>query len=240
MNQQNPLQSYDPQAFDRPSVTVDVVLLTVQHKTLKVLLVQRTEQPFWGYWSLPGGFVGMQESLEDAATRVLRQKAGVAGVYLEQLYTFGQVNRDPRMRILSVAYYALADIHKLAHFQGAAGQWFEVAVSWEGESGGPAQVLQQQQEQPLAFDHAHILGMAVKRLRGKLNYAPIGFQLLPDRFTLRQLQEVHETILGKSLNKDSFRRKMLQSGQLLPTGNKEQDTGFRPAEFFTFRNGSAL
>ena len=211
------LQTYGASQFERPSVTVDVVILTLREGRLEVLLVKRAEHPFKGFWSLPGGFVGMKESLDAAAARVLRDKGGLEGVFLEQLYTFGNPERDPRMRILSVAYYALVEAGKIRNLaQDSA--FFEIGKVPE-----------------LAFDHAEILEMALSRIRGKLEYVPIGFELLPERFSLRQLQEVHETILGRRLNKDSFRRKMLTSGLLRSTGELETGTDFRPAELYTFK-----
>lgn len=211
------LEAYDPGQFDRPSVTVDVVILTLREGGLQVLLVKRAHYPFKGFWSLPGGFVGMEESLDQAAARVLGAKSGLEQVYLEQLYTFGAPGRDPRMRIISVAYYAL------------------VEASQVGQLGEGSRFFPLESVPELAFDHAEILQMALKRIRGKLEYVPIGFELLPERFTLRQLQEVHETILGRRLNKDSFRRKMLASGMLEATGELEQGTDFRPAELYRRR-----
>lgn len=225
-------EAYDPSRFERPSVAVDVVILTFHENRLYVLLTQRTEHPFKEVWSLPGGFVRMDESLDEAAARVLKHKGGLEDVYLEQLYTFGSVKRDPRMRILSVAYYALVEFGQIKEVAEQAAL-LEVEVGWEGETGGPAKVTDAAgDERLLAFDHAEILGMAIKRIRGKLEYAPIGFELLPERFTLRELQEVHEAILGRRVNKDSFRRKMLASGQLRATGELEQGKDFRPAELY--------
>lgn len=228
------LAAYDPAQFEKPSVAVDVVILTLQDGKLQVLLNKRKEHPFMDYWSLPGGFVQIKESLDQAAARVLKTKGGLEGVYLEQLYTFGSVNRDPRMRILSVAYYALVPAQRFSNLSSSGETaLFEVMVPWEGETGGSVEVADADAKiHPLAFDHAEILGMAIKRIRGKLEYVPIGFELLPDRFTLRSLQEVHETILGRRVNKDSFRRKMLASGMLEATGELESGTDFRPAELY--------
>jgi 8-oxo-dGTP diphosphatase len=238
------LEQYDVAAFERPSVTVDVVMLTVRNRTLEVLLVKRTEHPFQGAWSLPGGFVGMNESLESAANRVLEAKTGLNNVYLEQLYTFGQPNRDPRTRVISVAQVALIAaerIEQLAQLETndtiALG---EINVPWEGETGGPVNIKLKGKPVKLAFDHHEIIGMAVKRLRGKLDYTPVGFQLLPERFTLRALQDIHETILGHTVNKDSFRRRMQFSGQLSATGDREEGTDYRPAEYYTFNTPSAI
>jgi 8-oxo-dGTP diphosphatase len=236
------LDAYDPDAFERPSVTVDVALLTAADGALSTLLVERTAHPFRGRAALPGGFVQIDESLDAAAARVLRDKCGLSGVYLEQLYTFGRPDRDPRTRVISVAYCALVDA---ARFAEAAGSGAGVAVGrldvpWEGETGGPVELRGASGPIEAAFDHADILGMAVKRIRGKLDYAPIGFQLLGERFTLLELQRVHETILGRPLNKDSFRRRMLASGALDATGESQKDVEHRPAELYRFARRSAV
>lgn len=236
------LAAYDPSRFERPSVTVDVALLSAREGALSTLTVRRAEHPYRGWRALPGGFVGMAESLDGAASRVLAEKAGLRGVYLEQLYTFGDPRRDPRTRVISVAYCALVDP---ARFDEAAGASPDAAVSrlrvpWDGERGGAVELLDRDgAAQRLGFDHAEILGMAVKRLRGKLDYSPIGFQLLPPRFTLLQLQQVHETILGRTLDKNAFRRRMLATGQLETTGESERAVGHRPAELFRFSTQSA-
>ena len=236
MSDEKFLETYDATQFDRPSVAVDVALFTVADGVLRALVVERTEPPQRGSWALPGVFVGLDESLEDAARRALETKAGVGEVFLEQLYTFGAPTRDPRTRVISVTYYALVDPERLAD-----AELRRVRVPWDGESGGAVEVMSASGEPvPLAFDHAEILGQAVKRLRGKLDYSPIGFQLLPERFTLRRLQDVHETILGKAVNKDSFRRRMLASGQLEPTGEREGDVEHRPAELYRFTHDSAV
>jgi len=207
--------------------------------------VRRAEPPFTGAWALPGGFLLPGEGLEAAAARLLQAKAGLAGVFLEQLYTFGAPGRDPRARVVSVAYYALCDFGRFAVAAGAAGSGAGAAparieVPWAGETGGPVELLAGHgAPMPLAFDHADVIGMAVKRLRGKLDYAPIGFQLLGPGFTLLELQRVHETILGRPLNKDSFRRRMLASGQLEATGERQEDVEHRPAERYRFVRRSA-
>ena len=236
------LAGYDASAFDRPSVTVDVVLLTAKSGALHALLHERRQPPMEGCFGLPGGFVGIDEYLEHAARRLLRDKGGVEDVFLEQLYTFGNPNRDPRTRVISVAYYALVNAGRLESDTAVSkAAFFPLSVPWEGETGGPVLVVgPQDRPLPLAFDHVDILGMAVKRIRGKLNYTPIGFQLLPDEFTLRALQDVHETILGRAVNKDSFRRRMLASGQLEAKGERERDVGHRPAELYRFTRRSAI
>ncbi len=235
------LEAYDPREFERPSVAVDVALLSVREGRLCVPLVQRSEHPEQGKWALPGGFVGIDESLDAAAARVLESKAGQTGVYVEQLYSFGDPDRDPRTRVISVAYYALVDSANLRDLGARDARLGNIEVPWGGETGGPVGVYDAAGNQmQLAFDHADILGMAVKRLRGKLNYTPIGFSFLPETFALRRLQDVHETILGALTNKDSFRRRMLASGQLEATGERESEVGHRPAELYRFRRRSAV
>ncbi len=215
------LQRYDPNQFPHPSLSVDVTLLTARSDTLEVFLIRRDEHPFKSDWSLPGGFVRLEESLEEAAARLLKDKTGLQDVFLEQLYTFGDVNRDPRTRVITVAYYALVPLEKLTRLEISDSRALvpvEDALNLD-----------------LAFDHDPILRLTLERLRGKLDYAPLGYELLPERFTLRELQTLHETILGKKLNKDAFRRKILQSGELQATGTLETGQGFRPAEYYRFR-----
>jgi 8-oxo-dGTP diphosphatase len=234
------LEGYDPSAFERPSVAVDVVLLSVLGERLATLLVRRSAHPFRGRWALPGSFVDVRESLDDAAARLLARKVGLDGVFLEQLYTFGAPDRDPRTRVISVAYYALVDGGQLGE-PAPDRTLATLEVPWEGETGGPVDVVDDGgRTLTLAFDHDEILGMAVKRIRGKLDYTPIGFQLLPRRFTLRQLQAVHETVLGRPLNKDSFRRRMLASGWLEATGEHQRDVDHRPAELYRISRRSAV
>lgn len=246
------LAAYDAAQFPHPSVTVDVALLTVAEGRLRAVLSPRDEHPGKGKWSLPGGFVRMEESLDAAAARVLQTKVGVTGIFLEQLYTFGQPDRDPRTRVITVAYYALVDAARLPALAADAAHsgvpnfpspssrlpklyLATLRVPWTGEQGGPVEAQSDDGGTlPLAFDHADILGLVVQRLRGKLNYAPLGFELLPREFTLRQLQTIHETILGRSLNKDSFRRRLLASGLIAPTGKLEEGVGHRPAELYRF------
>jgi 8-oxo-dGTP diphosphatase len=236
------LAAYDPTVFPRPSVAVDVVLLSAPQNHLHTVVVRRTEHPHRGRWALPGGFVRMEESLDAAAIRVLEAKAGLRHVYLEQLYTFGQPSRDPRTRVVAVAYYALVDHERIRPPAGSAEvASARIAVPWEGETGGPVKLVSATGAAlPLAFDHAEIVGTAVKRLRGKLDYSPVGFQLLGETFTLFELQRVHETVLGRPVNKDSFRRRQLASGLLEATGEVETGVGHRPAELYRFRRRAAV
>lgn len=237
------LEGYDPGRFERPSVAVDVALVSAAEGALHTLVVRRTEHPGKGRWALPGGFVGIREGLDAAAARVLAAKSGLDGLFVEQLYTFGAPDRDPRTRVISVAYYALVDFARFARATQASSAVAvgRMAVPWEGETGGPLELTSVAGAPlPLAFDHADILGMAVKRLRGKLDYTPVGFQLLPPSFTLLELQRVHETVLGRPLNKDSFRRRMLASGLLEATGERQEDVDHRPAERYRFARRSAV
>ena len=220
------LERYNPNDFDRPSLAVDVVLLTIRDRQLEVLLVKRNEHPAKGHWGLPGGFVGIEEPLHQAAERILERKAKLEAPYLEQLYTFGDPHRDPRMRIVSVAHFALVEAERLQTLEDE-----DVRLAQVDETG----VTLNGQPTRLAFDHGAMIAMTLERLRGKLDYAPVGYALLPERFTLRELQDVHETILGRKLNKDAFRRRMLETGELEATGERETGTGFRPAEYYRLK-----
>jgi 8-oxo-dGTP diphosphatase len=200
-------------------ITVDIVIFTIQSGELKVLLVKRAAPPFQAQYAIPGGFVHEQESLEDAALRELREETGVADVYLEQLYSFGDPDRDPRGRVITVAYYALisADHSLRAGTDAAEANWW------------PFDRLPQ-----LAFDHRKILDYAIERLRNKLEYTTVGFQLLPEKFTMTELQEVYEAILGKKLDKRNFRRKLALLKILKPL-REYRHGGQRPAQLHKFQ-----
>jgi 8-oxo-dGTP diphosphatase len=238
MNEAEFLHGYDPGRYERPSVAIDLILMSVVEGAAIALLARRHEHPHLGAWALPGGFVAIDESLDDAARRLLASKARMEDAYVEQLYTFGAVDRDPRTRIISVAYFALLPPARFAAALKAAPELTlaELAVPWTGEAGGTVEACSADGEAlPLAFDHADMLGLAVLRLRGKLDYSGVAFALLPDRFTLRALQDVHEAILGTRLNKPAFRRRMLDSGRLEATGERETGASFRPAELYRYR-----
>lgn len=238
MDEAKYLEEYDPAAFERPSVAVDLILMSVVDGTPAILLVRRVQPPFSGSWALPGGFVAIGESLDEAARRILAEKAHMSDAYVEQLYTFGAVNRDPRMRIISVAYFTLLPADRFAAALKAAPDLAlaELTVPWRGEAGGPVEVrLAEGDALTLAFDHGEMLGMAVRRLRGKLDYSSVAFALLPERFTLRALQDVYEAILDTRLNKPAFRRRMLDRGWLEATGERETGASFRPAELYRYR-----
>jgi len=172
--------------------------------------------------------VGIGESLDDAARRVLADTARMGDAYLEQLYTFGAVGRDPRMRIVSVAYFALLPADRFAAAAGLALARIAVADN------GTATALVDGEPIPLAFDHGAMLDLAIRRLRGKLDWSPVAFALLPERFTLRALQDVHEAILGRPLNKPAFRRRLIDSGRIAATGERETGASFRPAELYRY------
>ena len=215
-------ENYDPSIYERPSVTVDVVIFALVGEDLQVLLVNRQELPFKGMWAVPGSFVRMTESLEDAAARALRDETGVQDVYMEQLFTFGDPGRDPRTRVITVAYFALVPYTDvlLEDLEDTA------VTAWHSVFALPQ----------LAFDHATILEYALQRLRYKLEYTSVGFQLLPDEFTLTELQKAYEIILGEQLDKRNFRRKILSAEILEETGNKKQDGEGRPAKLYRYRD----
>ena len=204
--------------YKRPSVTVDVILFTYAEEHLQVLLIRRCNKPFAGAWALPGGFVDIDESLETAAARELFEETGVRDIHLEQLATFGAPDRDPRGRVISVAYIALAGSNIMratrAGDDASAAAWFDVYNLPR-----------------LAFDHDRILDAAVQRLRYKLENTAQGLHLLPEVFTLTELQKVYETVLEKALDKRNFRRKFLSLGILEDTGQVRYGD-YRPAKLY--------
>ncbi|MCP4356647.1 MAG: NUDIX hydrolase [Chloroflexi bacterium] len=213
---------YDSSRYEQPSVTVDVVIFSLVEEDLKMLLVKREKLPFANMWAIPGAFVGIEESLEDAAARALAEETGVNDVYTEQLYTFGEPQRDPRTRVITIAYFALVPHDAVRHEPGretTETRWFSVF------------------DLPnLAFDHDDIVAYALTRLRYKLEYSSVGFQLLPDQFTLTELQRAYETILSEKLDKRNFRRKILSADILAETGEKKQDGEGRPAKLYRYRD----
>ena len=198
-------------------LATDVVLFTVAEQRLRVLLVRREEAPFAGCWALPGGLVPADEALDGHATRVLQEKTSLAGLYLEQLYTFGDPGRDPRGRVVSVAYYALAPPQRLRGVPLA-----EDRLAWWAVDGLPE----------LAFDHAGIVDLAHRRLAAKLEYSNIALQFMGERFTLSELQSVYETILGESLDKRNFRKRVRNLPCIEETGERFRAGKHRPARLF--------
>lgn len=212
--------AYDPREHEQPGVAVDIILFTIVEKELKVLLIRRELPPFEGAWALPGGFVRIDETLDQAARRELHEETGLEVRWLEQLYTFGALDRDPARRVISVSYFALVDSSALDPHAGsdAAG------VAWHPVGELP----------PLAFDHETIVSLALDRLRYKTEYAPVAFQLLPGEFTLSELQAVYEVILGRPLDKRNFRRKVRALDILEVTGNERRERRGRPAHLYRF------
>lgn len=208
--------------FERPGLTVDCVIfgLDLDEETLKVMLIQRDVEPFEGVWATPGGFVRRGETLMQAATRELEEETGIRDVFLEQLYTFGDPDRDPRGWIVSVAYYALVSPDK-HHIRATAdarqAQWFPVTSVPR-----------------LAFDHEEILARALERIRGKLTYAPLGFELLPQKFTIKQLQKVYEIVLGRTLDNRNFRKKIFAMDVLRELGEMQKGVPHRAARLYKF------
>ncbi|HEY9722745.1 MAG TPA: NUDIX domain-containing protein [Oscillatoriaceae cyanobacterium] len=206
--------------YPRPMVTVDTVVFTVIEQDLRVLLVKRKLEPFQGRWAIPGGFVEMDEALDEAAKRELLEETNVRDLYLEQLYTFGDPGRDPRGRVISVAYFALVSAeHRelIAATDTSEVAWFSVY-----------------RLPKLAFDHDRIVAYALQRLRYKLDYTSVGFQLLPKKFTLTELQRLYEIILDKPLDKRNFRKKILALGVLTPLAETKSEGPHRPAQLYAF------
>lgn len=206
--------------YPRPALTVDAAVFGLDEGELKVLFVRRGVEPYLGDWALPGGFVHVGESPDAAVLRELEEETGLRRVFLEQLATFGEPDRDPREHTVTVAYYALVNL--AAHPPSAASD--AAGAAWH-PAGSPPR---------LAFDHARILAAALERLRGKLRYQPVGFELLPKRFPLRALQHLYETVLEQSLDKRNFRKKILSMGILRETDSIEEDVRHRAARLYSF------
>lgn len=202
-------------------VTVDTAALAIEQGALEVLLVKRKYEPFKSYWALPGGFLDeTDQSLDEAAARELLHETNVGNVYLEQLYTFGDKGRDPRGRIVTVSYLALLrqeglELRASSDARGVA--WWRVNELPE-----------------LAFDHANIISYARQRVKNKIEYSPAAFNFLPEKFTLRDLQSVYESVLGKAVDNRNFRKKFLNTGVLQELNETSQEGSFRPARLYTF------
>lgn len=277
------LTQYDAGQYERPSVTVDMLVFTVMNemkesyrklpeKVLKILMVKRGNHPYLGSWALPGGFVETDESLDKAALRELKEETNIEDIYMEQLYTWGDVGRDPRTRIIGCSYMSLVDSSRLdvkAGDDADEATWFKVKASvteqkkytkgkgytvqnWvrlslknENEEltaivkvdkvfdGKVVRVSRELVESGgIAFDHAKIIEYAVERLRNKIEYTDIAFSLMPELFTLTELQQVYEVILGKELLKANFRRKI--ADMVLETDEYTKDAGHRPSKLFKY------
>jgi ADP-ribose pyrophosphatase YjhB (NUDIX family) len=277
------LTQYDAGQYERPSVTVDMLVFTIMNqlkesyrklpeKVLKILMVKRGNHPYLGSWALPGGFVDMDESLDRAALRELKEETNIEDIYMEQLYTWGDVGRDPRTRIIGCSYMSLVDSSRLdvkAGDDADEAAWFKVKVSVTEQKKYPTGkgytvqnwvklVLKNENEElaatvkvdkvfdgkvvrvsrelvdsgGIAFDHAKIIEYAVERLKNKIEYTDIAFSLMPERFTLTELQQVYEVILGKELLKANFRRKI--ADMVLETEEYTRDAGHRPSKLFRY------
>ena len=208
--------------YPHPAVTTDVAVFTIRDQQLKLLLVQRGAPPFKGMWALPGGFLDIDEDLETCAKRELEEETGISGVYLEQLYTFGAPNRDPRERVISVTYYALVPSDRLklkAASDAMDADWFA-----------------RDKMPPLAFDHQKIITLAHQRLAAKLGYSTVAFQFMPETFTLSELQTVYETVLNEGLDKRNFRKWILALEQIEETGELRRTGNHRPAREYQLKN----
>ncbi|HHY64001.1 MAG TPA: NUDIX hydrolase [Clostridiaceae bacterium] len=277
------LAAYDASRYERPSVTVDILVFTVtegekenyrklSEKELRILLIKRGEHPFLGKWALPGGFVKMDESLDEAAIRELKEETNIDNIYMEQLYTWGDVGRDPRTRVISTAYMSLADSSTLnikASDDADDAKWFTVSAKTFQEQKDVTEngyIIRQMiklnltgdeeelsaiirkvktvdgkvtriareivESEGLAFDHAKIIEYGLERLRNKIEYTDIAFNLMPELFTLTELQQVYEVILGKELLKANFRRKI--AGMVVETNKYSRESGHRPSKLFRF------
>lgn len=277
------MAQYDASKYERPSVTVDILVFTVtdeekenyrklSEKKLRILLIKRGEHPYLGKWALPGGFVKMDESLDEAALRELKEETNIDDIYMEQLYTWGDVGRDPRTRVISTAYMSLVDSSTLnvkASDDADDAKWFTVSAKTFQEQknvtengyvlqqlirlslsndeddlsaviktekiveGKVTKIKREVIESPdIAFDHAKIIEYGLERLRNKIEYTDIAFNLMPDLFTLTELQQVYEVILGRELLKANFRRKI--ANMVIETNKYTRDSGHRPSKLFRF------
>ena len=204
------------------SLAVDAVLFAYRDKKLYTLVVKRKYEPFQNEWALPGGFVLEEENLQEAIIREVKEETNFSISYLEQLQTFGDIDRDPRGRVVSVAFFGLVklpDDLPIASTDAAEAKWFE---------------LETLKELPLAFDHNYILKIAFSRLQGKLNYKPIGFDLLPSKFLFSDLEQLYITVLGMEIDRRNFRKKVLTYDLLIETDESVSIGRGRPAKLFRF------
>ncbi len=283
LTQEQFLASYDATKYDRPSMTVDILIFTVTEKEkesyrklpekdLKLLMIKRADHPYIGQWALPGGFVQMDESLDEAALRELKEETNIEDIYMEQLYTWGDLERDPRTRVISTSYMSLVDSSELnikASDDAEEAKWFAVSCKLYQEQKtltGAGYILQKLytlslendedslsaiiktikvvegkvtkiksevvESNGIAFDHVKIIEYAIERLRSKIEYTDIAFNLMPEMFTLTELQQVYEVILDAELLKANFRRKT--ADMVIETNEYTKDAGHRPSKLFKF------
>lgn len=206
--------------YPRPGVTVDCVIFGFEENQLKVLLTKRAIEPYLGQMAFCGGFIDQNETADQCARRKLLEEAGLSDIFLEQLYTFSDIDRDPRFRVISVAYYALV---KSINYQPTPGYGIE-SVQWYSLD----------QARDLAFDHNRILDLALQRLKGKIRYEPIGFELLPEFFTLPDLHKLYETILERPIDRGNFRKKILSLDVLIDHSSTQENRRARQAKIYSF------
>lgn len=264
------LKDYNPELFDRLSLTTDILIFSVSdglqenyrklnQKHFSVLLVKRDTYPFKDKWCLPGGFINLDEDIEDAANRILETEANLKNIYLEQLYTFGNPNRDPRMRVISTSYMALIDKNKLPDSVSKNASWFNVFVLEDKkeicitlDNGNEIikfrvkKVLKEKttdrykyevvENDKLAFDHALVIASGISRLKNKIEYTDIVFNMMPKYFTLGELQQVYEVILGKKLLDPAFRR--IIANKVEKTDKIKTGGGHRPSVLFKYKNNN--
>ena len=211
-----------PTETGRPVLTTNIVVFTLRDEQLKLLLIRRRNAPFEGCWSLPGGVVGTDEDVEANAMRKLEDSTGLSGIYLEQLYTFSAPERDPRERVISVAYYALVASKRLQLRTDEDSE----GVGWYSLDELPE----------LAFDHAQMVETAHQRLAAKLDYSTIAFQFMPELFTLSDLQNVFQIILNRDLDKRNFRKRMRAMEQIRQTSQVQKTGSHRPARLYRVNN----
>ena len=263
------LDSYNKNDFDLLSVTADILVLSVSsyesdnyrktdEKHMSVLLVKRDDYPFKGKWCFPGGFVGYNEDLDKAPARILKNETNLSNIYLEQLYTYGDPKRDPRMRIISTAYMALIDKNRLDCKLNQSASWFDVKILDDGKivdvflNNGETEIkvkiekilrdkttdrydFKILENKDLAFDHAKVLLSGIERLRNKINYTDIVFNMMPEYFTLGELQSVYEVILNKKLLDPAFRR--IIEPKVQKTDKMRTGEGHRPSVLFKYKKG---
>ena len=266
------LKEYDPNMFEKLSMTADIIIFSISDKPkenyrktdekfMSVLLVKRNEYPYKNKWCLPGGFLDIHEELEECPKRILERETNIKNVYLEQLYTFGNVNRDPRMRIVSTGYMALIDKKMLSDKLRKNAAWFDIkiieknnTISIELENSidkiqikARRKRKEQSQEQfdyeileneKLAFDHALVILVGLERLKNKINYTDIVFQMMPKYFTIGELQKVYEVILNKKLLDPAFRR--IIADKIEKTDKIKKGEGHRPSALFCYKKRKQL
>ena len=261
------LKNYNSDDFEKLSMTTDILIFSISsnptsnyrklnEKNFSILLVKRNDYPFKDKWCLPGGFIKIDEDIEEAPKRILKKETNIENIYLEQLYTFGSVNRDPRMRIVSTSYMALIDKNKLSNKIHENASWFnikieenenEIAIYLENEIEEIKFKLKKEltekttnnykykiiENNKLAFDHPLVIVKGIERLKNKIEYTDIVFNMMPEYFTLGELQKVYEIILGKKLLDPAFRR--IIANKVTKTNKMETGKGHRPSYLYKYK-----